>query len=322
MTPAPDGYFGRGHLASYSPDDSDVVAYLAALGDRPVGFALVRGVEHDVTVMGEFFVVRSARRAGVRTGVRRARRPRAPGPVGDRLPGRQRRGGEVLAAPGRRGARRRDRGRAADPEQAVPPARPLAHRVRRPDEARAARRRAGDARAGRRLGGAGSTGSRALTRDLLDEWELTLDGALMHGYCSLVVPVVTADGEPRRAEAAHRRRRRRVGLRAPRPPALARRRHRAAAAGRPAPPGAAARTAAPARPDLDRRPRGLRDRGRPLPADPRARAPAAAHRSRRTSSAGPPTSPHCPRTPRSRDGCGSSASRWPGTWWPTRRRSA
>ncbi len=34
----------------------------------------------------------------------------------------------------------------------------------------------------------------ALTRKLLDVWELTVDGALMHGYCSLVVPVVTQDG--------------------------------------------------------------------------------------------------------------------------------
>ncbi len=35
----------------------------------------------------------------------------------------------------------------------------------------------------------------ALARDLLDEWDLTVDGALMNGYCSLVVPVLTADGE-------------------------------------------------------------------------------------------------------------------------------
>ena len=34
----------------------------------------------------------------------------------------------------------------------------------------------------------------ALTRDLLDDWELAVDGELMHGYCSLVVPVLTADG--------------------------------------------------------------------------------------------------------------------------------
>ena len=35
----------------------------------------------------------------------------------------------------------------------------------------------------------------ALVRDLLDEWDLTVDGALMNGFCSLVVPVLTADGE-------------------------------------------------------------------------------------------------------------------------------
>ena len=35
----------------------------------------------------------------------------------------------------------------------------------------------------------------ALARDLLDEWELTVDGALMNGFCSLVVPVLTADGQ-------------------------------------------------------------------------------------------------------------------------------
>jgi streptomycin 6-kinase len=32
--------------------------------------------------------------------------------------------------------------------------------------------------------------------DLLDEWDLTLDGAAMHGFCSLVVPVRTGDREP------------------------------------------------------------------------------------------------------------------------------
>ena len=35
----------------------------------------------------------------------------------------------------------------------------------------------------------------ALARDLLDEWDLTVDGALMNGFCSLVVPVLTADGQ-------------------------------------------------------------------------------------------------------------------------------
>ncbi len=33
-----------------------------------------------------------------------------------------------------------------------------------------------------------------LVADLLDEWDLTLEGPLMHGYCSLVVPVRTDDG--------------------------------------------------------------------------------------------------------------------------------
>jgi streptomycin 6-kinase len=33
-----------------------------------------------------------------------------------------------------------------------------------------------------------------LVADLLDEWSLTVDGALMHGFCSLVVPVRTDDG--------------------------------------------------------------------------------------------------------------------------------
>ena len=38
-------------------------------------------------------------------------------------------------------------------------------------------------------------GPGTLARDLLDEWDLTVDGALMNGFCSLVVPVLTADGQ-------------------------------------------------------------------------------------------------------------------------------
>ena len=34
-----------------------------------------------------------------------------------------------------------------------------------------------------------------LASDLLGEWELTVDGDLMNGFCSLVIPVVTAGGE-------------------------------------------------------------------------------------------------------------------------------
>jgi predicted acetyltransferase/ADP-ribose pyrophosphatase YjhB (NUDIX family) len=64
-TPRPDGTFRRGHLGWYDRDDQDRVAYVARLGDRPVGFALVRGLTGDSRHMGEFFVVRAARRDGI-----------------------------------------------------------------------------------------------------------------------------------------------------------------------------------------------------------------------------------------------------------------
>lgn len=35
-----------------------------------------------------------------------------------------------------------------------------------------------------------------LAAGVLDEWDLTLDGAAMHGFCSLVLPVRTASGRP------------------------------------------------------------------------------------------------------------------------------
>ena len=35
-----------------------------------------------------------------------------------------------------------------------------------------------------------------LTADLLEEWQLGVDGALMHGFCALVVPVRTAGKRP------------------------------------------------------------------------------------------------------------------------------
>ncbi len=64
-TPRPDGTFRRGHLGWYDRDDQDRSAYVARLGDRPVGFALVRGLTGDSRHMGEFFVVRAARRDGI-----------------------------------------------------------------------------------------------------------------------------------------------------------------------------------------------------------------------------------------------------------------
>jgi predicted acetyltransferase len=63
-TPGPDGTYRRGHLQWYGPDDPDAAAYVARLGDRPVGFALVRGLEGDKRTMGEFFLVRAARGGG------------------------------------------------------------------------------------------------------------------------------------------------------------------------------------------------------------------------------------------------------------------
>jgi predicted acetyltransferase/ADP-ribose pyrophosphatase YjhB (NUDIX family) len=63
-TPRPDGTYRPGHLAWYSPGDRDAAAYVARLGNRPVGFALVRGVVGASRTLGEFFVVRSARRLG------------------------------------------------------------------------------------------------------------------------------------------------------------------------------------------------------------------------------------------------------------------
>ena len=35
----------------------------------------------------------------------------------------------------------------------------------------------------------------SLAEGLLEEWQLTMDGLPMHGYCSLVLPVTTPEGE-------------------------------------------------------------------------------------------------------------------------------
>jgi predicted acetyltransferase/ADP-ribose pyrophosphatase YjhB (NUDIX family) len=60
--PDADGRFQHARLAGYR--GSHHLAYLAHLGDVPCGFALVRGVGGDQRVMGEFFVIRSARGRG------------------------------------------------------------------------------------------------------------------------------------------------------------------------------------------------------------------------------------------------------------------
>ena len=64
-TPRPDGTFKSGHPGWDVHDDPDRVAYLLRLGDRPAGFALVRGLVGERRHLGEFFVVRSARRSGL-----------------------------------------------------------------------------------------------------------------------------------------------------------------------------------------------------------------------------------------------------------------
>ena len=62
-TPGPGGTYRRGHLGWYGAGEGDSAAYLARLGDRPIGFALVRGLQGETRTMGEFFMVRSARGA-------------------------------------------------------------------------------------------------------------------------------------------------------------------------------------------------------------------------------------------------------------------
>ena len=46
----------------------------------------------------------------------------------------------------------------------------------------------------------GWTGCPRLAAEVVDEWSLTYDGPLWHGFCSLVAPVRTEDGTPRRPE--------------------------------------------------------------------------------------------------------------------------
>ena len=193
-TPGPDGMFKRGHLDFFRPDDPNAVVYLAELGDRPIGFALVRGLTTDCRQMGEFFVARAARGTGhARTFAEAVVRAH---------PGRweiafqedntraarfwRRLGADVLS--------RRGRGAAARPWQAAHPAGRVAQRERGrvtialPPDVLAMRDRGDD-------WAAWVDRLPALARDLLDEWELTVDGALMNGFCSLVVPVLTADGQ-------------------------------------------------------------------------------------------------------------------------------
>ncbi|HUB43274.1 MAG TPA: GNAT family N-acetyltransferase [Streptosporangiaceae bacterium] len=63
--PNPDGTFRTERLAA-AFEEQDWAGYVfAAADDRPVGFAIVRGLAGPVRVLSSFFVVRSIRRAGV-----------------------------------------------------------------------------------------------------------------------------------------------------------------------------------------------------------------------------------------------------------------
>ncbi|MFF9730954.1 GNAT family N-acetyltransferase [Streptomyces albidoflavus] len=77
--PGPDGSFPDAwlHLAFSEPDRAP---YLLTVGDRPVGFAFVRGLLGPTRVMNSFFVVRGARRAGAGTHAAQGVVARHPGP--------------------------------------------------------------------------------------------------------------------------------------------------------------------------------------------------------------------------------------------------
>ncbi|MEO6509544.1 MAG: GNAT family N-acetyltransferase, partial [Nocardioides sp.] len=63
-TPRPDGTYRRHHPGWDDYEDADRAAYVLRLGERPVGFALLRGLAGERRHMGEFFVIRSARGSG------------------------------------------------------------------------------------------------------------------------------------------------------------------------------------------------------------------------------------------------------------------
>ena len=62
--PADSGEYKAGRLPTFF-EDPDRCGYLVRTDDRLAGFAFVRGVLEEPRVMGEFFVVRAARRHGV-----------------------------------------------------------------------------------------------------------------------------------------------------------------------------------------------------------------------------------------------------------------
>ncbi len=64
VLPNPDGAF-RDEWLHQAFSESDWAPYLLTSGDRPVGFAFVRGLTGSTRVLNSLFVVRGARRAGI-----------------------------------------------------------------------------------------------------------------------------------------------------------------------------------------------------------------------------------------------------------------
>lgn len=69
--PNPDGTFRSERVTAAFGDSGDWAPYLFWSGERPVGFAFVRGISSPTRILNSFFVVRGARRA--RVGVRAVR---------------------------------------------------------------------------------------------------------------------------------------------------------------------------------------------------------------------------------------------------------
>lgn len=64
--PNPDGTFRSERVdAAFDGRGGDWAPYLFVSGERPVGFAFVRGIAAPTRVLNSFFVVRGARRGGV-----------------------------------------------------------------------------------------------------------------------------------------------------------------------------------------------------------------------------------------------------------------
>ncbi|MET7574147.1 GNAT family N-acetyltransferase [Streptomyces sp. NPDC005492] len=77
--PNPDGTFRSERVDAAFGGSGDWAPYLFTSGERPVGFAFVRGLSGPTRVLNSFFVVRGVRRAGVGLGAVREVVRRYPG---------------------------------------------------------------------------------------------------------------------------------------------------------------------------------------------------------------------------------------------------